>query len=281
MLGRGARAGRGRAESGSEGREGGKIRWMHGDLLRLANVDANCARAPRGRQPAVAATTHAVRGGATVSGHRQAPPTVIETLFVDAALIVAVKPAGLLAVPGRGEDKADCLAGRVQAAWPDALVVHRLDMATSGLMLFARGLPAQRALGTAFAQREVDKRYVAIVHGLVDAAGGRIDAALAADWPNRPRQVVDCARGRPSLTLWRRLAVDEPHATTRLEIQPLSGRTHQLRVHLASIGHAIVGDTLYATPPVTAPRLMLHACRLSFRHPLNGQPLGFESPAPF
>jgi tRNA pseudouridine32 synthase / 23S rRNA pseudouridine746 synthase len=204
-------------------------------------------------------------------------------VLVDDHLLVVDKPAGLLAVPGRGEAGRDCLASRVQRPFPDALVVHRLDMATSGLMLFGRGAAMQRALSIAFARREVGKRYVAVVDGIVDAAEGTIDAPLAADWPNRPRQQVDFERGKPSLTRWRRLAVDHERARTRLALEPVTGRSHQLRVHLASIGHAIVGDTLYAPPDVAAavPRLLLHAERLELRHPANGQPLILVSEAPF
>ena len=184
-------------------------------------------------------------------------------------------------MPGR--TIADCLAARVAARWPDTRVVHRLDMATSGLMLFARGPEMQRRLSLAFAQRRVGKRYIAVVDGLVDAAAGEIDAPLVVDWPNRPKQKIDAAGGKPSLTRWRRLAFDEALQRTRLELEPVTGRSHQLRVHLASIGHAIVGDDLYAPPSIAAaaPRLLLHAARLRFRHPLDGRELAFESPCPF
>jgi tRNA pseudouridine32 synthase/23S rRNA pseudouridine746 synthase len=203
-------------------------------------------------------------------------------LHVDDALLVLDKPADLLAVPGRGEDKQDCMARRAAAQWPDALVVHRLDMATSGLMLFARGAAMQSALNAAFAQRAIHKRYVAVVDGLPGADAGRIDAPLAADWPNRPRQQVNAERGKPSLTLWRVLERDTTLQRTRLELEPVTGRSHQLRVHLASIGHAILGDTLYAGPAAAAsPRLLLHASRLEFVHPRTGAVLIVESPAPF
>ena len=201
---------------------------------------------------------------------------------VDDALLVLEKPAGLLAVPGRGEDKQDCLACRAARRWPDALVVHRLDMATSGLMLFARGARMQRALSAAFEQRALHKRYVAVVDGVLDAELGRIDAPLAADWPNRPRQQVDAERGKPSLTLWCVLQRDAALQRTRVELEPVTGRSHQLRVHLASIGHAIIGDCLYAGPAAAAaPRLMLHASRLEFLHPDSGAALRFDSEPPF
>lgn len=204
-------------------------------------------------------------------------------LHEDEALLVLVKPAGLLAVPGRGPGKADCLSARVQARWPDALVVHRLDEATSGLMLFARGLAAQRVLSRAFETRTVDKRYQAVVAGHPPAAGewALIDAPLAADWPNRPRQQIAATGGRPAQTRWRVLCREGAHS--RIELQPLSGRTHQLRVHLASIGHPILGDRLYSSGPIqcAAPRLLLHACRLDIRHPRSGIALRFSSEAPF
>ncbi len=204
-------------------------------------------------------------------------------VHVDEHLIVLDKPAGLLSVPGRGADKQDCLATRAQVQWPDALVVHRLDMATSGLMLLARGAEMQRALSQAFAQRQVHKRYVAVVQGLLEADQGCIDAAVGADWPNRPRQQIDAAHGKPSLTHWRVLARDPVRGRSVLELEPVTGRSHQLRVHLASIGHAILGDTLYgdADTAATAPRLLLHASLLAFDHPHTGQALHLTSPPPF
>lgn len=202
-------------------------------------------------------------------------------LHCDAQLVVADKPAGLPAVPGRPSELHDCLWHRVRAEVPDALVVHRLDMATSGLMLFARGAAVQRSLSAAFAQRRVDKRYVAVVAGVVRADRGEIDLPLAADWPNRPRQQVDAERGKASLT---RYAVLERGAgATRLELEPLTGRSHQLRVHLAAIGHPILGDTLYtdAATQAAAPRLLLHASGLGLDHPGDGRRAKFASPAPF
>lgn len=205
----------------------------------------------------------------------------------DEALLVVDKPAGLLAVPGRGADKQDCLAARVQARFADARVVHRLDQATSGLMLFARGPAMQRRLSAAFEQREIGKRYVAVVAGRLPEAEGRLDAPLAADWPNRPRQRVDLDAGKPALTLWWRSGVDGGGGNgigrSRVELEPHTGRTHQLRVHLAALGHPILGDTLYAPPAVQAlaPRLLLHACRLTLVHPTQPLALCFESAVPF
>lgn len=195
-------------------------------------------------------------------------------LHVDDHLLVLDKPAGLLAVPGRLEP--DCLAARVQALWPDALIVHRLDQATSGLIVMARGAAAQRRLSADFAARRVHKRYIAVVEGELPDAAGEIALPLAADWPNRPRQIVDAVRGKASLTRWRVLAHDA--ATTRLELEPVTGRSHQLRVHLQAIGHAIVGDALYGRP---GPRLLLHASHLALAHPYDGRPVAFESHPPF
>jgi len=210
----------------------------------------------------------------------------IEPLYIDDTLLVLDKPSGLLAVPGRGADKQDCLSVRVQARYPDALIVHRLDMATSGLMVMARGAAAQRALSRAFAAREVKKRYVAVVAGRLDAppqGWGIIDLPIIVDWPNRPLRIVDPIRGKPSLTRWRVLGNDEAGLRTRIELEAVTGRSHQLRVHLRELGHPILGDALYAPPDVQAlsGRLLLHAWSLSFLHPLSGEALAVERPAPF
>ena len=211
------------------------------------------------------------------------PAPTLHCLHADDALLVLDKPAGLPAVPGRPAHLHDCLASRAQARWPDALVVHRLDMATSGLIVMARGAEAQRRLSHAFADRQVHKRYIALVSGRLDTADGRgeIDLPLIADWPNRPKQKVDPAAGKPSLTRYRVLAHEAQ--ATRVELEPVTGRSHQLRVHLQAIGHPILGDTLYADPPAQAlsARLCLHACELRLAHPLSGEALVFRSAAPF
>jgi tRNA pseudouridine32 synthase/23S rRNA pseudouridine746 synthase len=216
------------------------------------------------------------------------PPVVMSTtplrlLYQDDALLVVDKPAGLLSVPGRGPDKADCAASRVQQRFPDALVVHRLDMGTSGLLLFARGPEAQRQLSRSFEARQTDKRYEALVWGLVPGDQGQIDLPLICDWPNRPRQMVSHERGKPSSTLWQVLARDAVLNQTRLALQPITGRSHQLRVHLQALGHPILGDELYAhsEAQAAAPRMMLHACRLSLPHPITGATLVVESEVPF
>jgi len=213
-------------------------------------------------------------------------------VYVDDTLLVVDKPSGLLAVPGRGADKQDCLSARVQAFYPDALIVHRLDMATSGLMVMARGPAAQRALSMAFAARAVTKRYVAMVAGRLAAPAqdrgmpddwGSIDLPLIVDWPNRPRRIVDHLSGKPSLTRWRVLGYDASGLNTRVELEPVTGRSHQLRVHLRELGHPILGDALYAPPEVQAwsGRLLLHAQSLRLAHPQTGAALAFESAAPF
>ena len=210
----------------------------------------------------------------------------IDPLYVDDTLLVLDKPSGLLAVPGRGTGKQDCLSARVQARYSDALVVHRLDMATSGLMVMARGPAAQRELSKAFAARAVRKRYIAVVAGRLEASPegwGIIDLPIIVDWPNRPLRIVDRQLGKPSLTRWRVLGHDEAGQTTRVELEPITGRSHQLRVHLREVGHPILGDALYAPPAVQAlsARLLLHAWSLHFAHPLTGEGLAFEQPAPF
>ena len=214
-------------------------------------------------------------------------PDDLVLLHEDAHLLVLDKPAGLLCVPGRGTDKQDCLSARVQRRWPEALVVHRLDMATSGLVLMARDAATQRALGDAFAARQIWKRYEAIVDGRAEHKHWQtIDLPMMADWPRRPLQKIDPA-GKPSLTRWRTLglsvAAAPGEAASHLLLEPQTGRSHQLRLHLAAIGHPILGDALYGDARVQAraPRLLLHATVLQLRHPATGAALRVESPAPF
>lgn len=210
----------------------------------------------------------------------------LHLLHADAQLLAFDKPAGLLSVPGRGPDLHDSLATRTLARWPDARVVHRLDMATSGVIVLARGLDMQRRLGAAFERRLVDKDYVAVVDGWLGEDAGEIDLPVLADWPNRPRQKVDRTSGKPALTRWRVLARGQgPDGApwTRLQLSPVTGRTHQLRVHLQAIGHPILGDALYAAGHAltAAPRLLLHAWRLSLLHPDSGAPVRLEARLPF
>lgn len=220
------------------------------------------------------------------SVQRAAVPAGVSLLYADAALLVLDKPSGLLSVPGRGADKQDCLSARVQRLYPDALVVHRLDMATSGLMLLARGTVAQRTLSAAFAARGISKRYVAVVDGYLVASRDDwacIDLPIAVDWPRRPLRVVDPVYGKPSVTRWRVLWHDAARTSTRLELEPLTGRSHQLRVHLQALGHPILGDTLYGCDRTQAlsERLLLHASALELEHPFNRQIMRFDSPVGF
>lgn len=205
-------------------------------------------------------------------------PTVIHA---DDHMIVADKPAGLLSVPGRGEANQDCLIRRIQVDYPDALIVHRLDMATSGLIVMARGPEAHRALSMAFAARTVSKAYVAVVAGQVEADAGEVDLPLITDWPNRPRQMIDPVIGKPSLTRYR--ALSRQPGTTRMALEPVTGRSHQLRVHMLALGHPILGDVFYAPPEIMAlsPRLLLHAERLTVPHPVTGEMVAFDSQAEF
>lgn len=199
-------------------------------------------------------------------------------IHADGALLVWEKPSGLLSVPAKPPGPADCLEARVRAAFPEALLVHRLDRDTSGVMVFARTRLAQRHLGWQFERRQVAKAYVARVAGAVRGEAGRIALPLACDWPNRPRQMVCHDRGRPAVTDWRVLAREG--GATRLELRPLTGRSHQLRVHLAAIGHPVLGDPFYGDPGA-ADRLQLHAARIGFRHPDGGAWVAFAAPVPF
>ena len=216
-------------------------------------------------------------------------------VFFDDALLVLDKPSGLLSVPGKGADKQDCLSTRVKAEYPDALIVHRLDMATSGLIVMARSPDAQRTLSFAFANREVSKRYCAVVSGIVNPPPGEwgvVDLPIALDWPRRPLRHIDEVTGKPSVTRWRidphppsvgSIDFDRSPPFTRLVLAPTTGRSHQLRVHLFAIGHPILGDTLYAPIEVQqrSQRLLLHASSLILAHPETGQTMQFDSPSPF
>ncbi len=209
-------------------------------------------------------------------------PRSLSPLYEDDRLLVVSKPAGLLSVPGRGEAGRDHLLHHLHRTHPDALIVHRLDQATSGLLVLARDAASHRQLSIDFAARRVDKRYVAVVAGTPPDDSGTIDLPLSCDWPNRPRQQVD-PRGKPSLTRWQRLDGPCPAGCSRLLLTPVTGRSHQLRVHLAAIGHPIVGDTLYAAPPWDRAdeRMLLHAQWLRLPHPDDGRIVEFSDLAPF
>ncbi len=208
-------------------------------------------------------------------------PPLVKVVKATSRYVVIDKPAGMLSVEGKGEHNKDCAASRVRECFPAAtgpLVVHRLDMDTSGLLVFGLDPAAQRELSGQFENREVEKRYVALVRGVMGAERGEIDVPMRADTENRPMQIVDVARGRASVTGWRLLSVETDRS--RVELTPRTGRTHQLRVHMAHVGHAIVGDVLYGDGD-GAERLMLHAAGLGFREPGGGGMVRFESGVPF
>lgn len=218
---------------------------------------------------------------------RATPPLELRLVHIDQRFVVVDKPAGLLSVPGKGEDKADCAVARVRELFPEAtgpMVVHRLDMDTSGLMVIALDAGAQRDLSVQFQDRLTRKAYVALVDGVVEREAGYVDLPLRVDWPNRPMQIVCMEEGRPAQTEYRVLTRETDR--TRLELVPVTGRTHQLRVHCAEargLGAPILGDRLYAQGPARddQPRLMLHAARLSIRPPGSKRLVDFESSVPF
>lgn len=208
------------------------------------------------------------------------PDDPLDIIHEDHELILVNKPAGLLSVPGKGEHLADCLIARLTTAFPEALLVHRLDMDTSGVMIFARTPHAQRHLGLQFEKRQTKKTYIARVWGHVAEKEGHIDLPLIVDWPNRPLQHVNFETGKPAQTDWRRVRIEGE--TTRMRLYPKTGRSHQLRVHMREIGHPILGDPFYATGAARDfPRLMLHAESLKVRHPDGGKGMLFRAPVPF
>ena len=208
------------------------------------------------------------------------PTTPLDVLHEDAQLIVVNKPSGLLSVPGRGEHLADCLLTRVQAAFPQALLVHRLDRDTSGVMVFAQSPHAQRHLSLQFEKRQTRKTYVARVWGSVEPKTGTVDLPLIVDWPNRPLQMVCHETGKPAVTDWR--VVKHEGNTTRIRLFPKTGRSHQLRVHMQALGHPILGDPFYADGPARDfERLMLHSEELRLKHPEDGMSMKFRAAADF
>ncbi len=204
-------------------------------------------------------------------------------LFSDDTMLVINKPAGLLSQPGRRAEKWDSVMTRIKAHYPEAVAVHRLDEPTSGLMM----VPINKAMGgglsKSFRERLVNKRYEAIVTGIMEKDEGSVDFPLMADWPNRPRQKIDFENGRASLTHYWVIERNLKENWTRVDLEPYTGRSHQLRMHLMALGHAILGDPLYADPETLsrAPRMLLHAKHLDLDHPLTGQKLVFDSPVPF
>ena len=208
------------------------------------------------------------------------PPDVpLKVLCEDHAIIVVDKPAGLLSVPGKLEGREDCLETRLRHAYPGTLLVHRLDCDTSGVMIFARNKVAQGFLGQEFEQRRAKKTYVARVLGRLQPDRGRVDLPIGVDWPNRPRQMVDFQNGRAAVTDWE--VVNRRDTETCVRLSPLTGRSHQLRVHMLSLGHPILGDPIYAKNASDYPRLMLHAETLGLHHPETKAWVSFTAPCPF
>ncbi len=215
------------------------------------------------------------------------PPTRpwVSTIYEDAALVICDKPSGLLSVPGRPEHHKDCLLDRLREIFGEMYIVHRLDMATSGLIVYARTKPAQAALGRQFEQRQVDKIYEARIFGHPKDDAGHIDFPLIKDWPNRPKQKICHETGKPSLTRWRVQRRFEQNGIpfTDVTLLPETGRSHQLRVHMHAIGHPILGDELYGTEESlsSSPRLLLHASKLTLTHPESGEKIVTHSEKPF
>lgn len=208
------------------------------------------------------------------------PQDPLVILHDDHEVLLVDKPSGLLSVPGKGEHLSDCLIARVQAVYPQALLVHRLDRDTSGVMIFALTPHAQRHLGLQFEKRQTKKTYVARVAGQLPEKTGTVDLPLIVDWPNRPKQMVDHENGKQAVTDWRVVRSDA--VETRVRLMPKTGRSHQLRVHMLAIGHPILGDPFYATGPArNHPRLMLHSETLQFRHPDGGQGMRITAKPPF
>lgn len=211
-----------------------------------------------------------------------APPQGdVEVLCDDKHFLIINKPAGLLSVPGKHAHLHDCLESRVQAHFPDARIIHRLDTATSGIMVMARTAHAHRHIGLQFENRQIDKTYIADIWGVPDKKSGTINLPLICDWPNRPLQKVDFEVGKPAETEWE--IIESKGNITRVLLKPKTGRSHQLRVHMLELGHPILGDNLYAHDEAfnAANRLMLHANTLNFRHPDGGAQLGFKADCSF
>ncbi|MDA7746689.1 RluA family pseudouridine synthase [Psychromonas sp.] len=212
------------------------------------------------------------------------PPTqrYLDIIYHDQDIVVLNKPSGLLSVPGRDPWHKDSLALRVMRVWPNASVVHRLDMATSGIIILALQKSAQSHMGRQFQQKVIDKTYFARVEGIIEQESGLIDLPLRCDWENRPRQIVDFELGKSSQTKWE--IIKREKQTTLVKLTPLTGRTHQLRVHMQHLGHPIVGDEFYATEfgkNISPDRLALHAASITLTHPSSEQRVTFECIPPF
>ncbi len=213
----------------------------------------------------------------------------LDIIYQDNDIVVLNKTSGILSVPGRLPEHQDCLQNRVQRVLPSATIVHRLDMATSGLMIMALNKPAHVAISRQFEQRKTQKCYLARVYGHIEQAEGSVNLPLICDWPNRPKQKVDHENGKQSLTHFKVLSYNstaspcDSDKSTLLELTPITGRSHQLRVHMLALGHPILGDKLYAHKQALAMsnRLQLHALKLSLFHPKTEQAINFTAPCPF
>lgn len=206
----------------------------------------------------------------------------LDIIHQDQDIVVLNKPSGLLSVPGRDPWHKDSLALRVLRVWPNACVVHRLDMATSGIIILALKKSAQSHLGRQFQQKVIAKTYFASVEGIIDKDAGLIDLPLRCDWENRPRQIVDFELGKSSQTEWQ--VIKRNRQTTLVKLTPLTGRTHQLRVHLQQLGHPIIGDEFYSSEfgkQLSPQRLALHAGSITLTHPATEERVTFDCPAPF
>lgn len=212
-----------------------------------------------------------------------ANPDAYSIVYTDSELLVIDKPYDLLTVPGRGIENQDCLINRVIGEQPNARIVHRLDYATSGLVIIPLSYEAQKSISRQFELRSTDKQYVAVVHGIIKDDSGIIDLPLICDWPNRPKQMVDHENGKPAQTKFRVLARNTSQNSTRVELKPITGRSHQLRVHMLALGHPILGDRFYATGDAlnASKRLLLHAQSISFDHPESAERLHIEASPPF
>ena len=206
---------------------------------------------------------------------------MIQVIYQDEHLIAVNKPSGLLSVPGLSSD--ENLLADVLKEFPNGRTVHRLDMSTSGLVLFALSYPAQKTLNSQFATRQIHKHYTAVVEGIVSADSGEINLPLICDWPNRPRQKVDWLCGKPALTNFQTLERRPALNQTLVALYPITGRSHQLRVHCLGINHPILGDQLYnqRDSHLAAPRLLLHATGISLSHPITREPLSITCPPDF
>jgi tRNA pseudouridine32 synthase/23S rRNA pseudouridine746 synthase len=209
------------------------------------------------------------------------PQNPLDILHEDADILIVNKPSGLLSVPGRGEHLADCLSARIERAFPTALIIHRLDRDTSGVMVFALTPHAQRHLQRQFEHRKTRKEYVARVSGQMQEVEGTVNLPLIVDWPNRPLQHVNFEHGKEAITDWK--VISRQANETRVRLFPKTGRSHQLRVHMQALGHPILGDPFYASgvDQVGYERMMLHAETLKFQHPEHGKGMRFRAPAPF